>query len=215
MKPTIYIGNKNYSSWSMRGWLPLKKAGIDFNEVVIPLDTPGFKEKISNVSPTRTVPALHAEGVEIGESLAIAEWVAEQAPDLWPRDPGARLEARSAAALMHSGFRNLRQACPMNMKFRDCKTPEAALEDAAWVDKLWTQWLEKSGGPFLFGDWSIADAFYAPVVSRFVTYSLPRSATSQTYLDTMEAEPAFAQWKKVGLEEEWALPKWDDLCQPK
>lgn len=213
-KLTVYIGNKNYSSWSMRGWLPLAKAGLAFDEVVIPLRTDASKAQINAVSPGGQVPALHVDDLRLYESIAIAEWAAEQAPDLWPQDAALRARARAAAALMHAGFRDLRMQCPMNMKVRNAAAPtdEAALADAARIDRLWQDWLAASGGPFLFGAWSIADAFYAPVVSRFITFSLPRSDVSQAYMDRMEAEPAYARWQAEALTERQTMPDIDTAC---
>ena len=203
----LYVGNRNYSSWSLRPWLVLEKSGLTYEDEVVPLDVPGYKQAILNVSPAGTVPVLHVEGAVIYESLAIAEWIAEQAPHLWPSDPITRAKARAAAALMHSGFFDLRAACPMNMRRRDGvrTTDEGALADAARIDGFWQDWLGVSGGPFLFGDWSIADAFYAPVVSRFVTYSLPRSDASQAYLDRTETDAAYAKWLSMANAETWKI----------
>ncbi len=211
----IHIGNKNYSSWSMRGWLAVKKTGLAFEENIIPLRQPTSKAQILAVSPGEQVPALQLAGGTVSDSLAIAEWAAEQAPHLWPADPIRRAQARAATALMHSGFKDLRNVCPMNMKFEGCKTPvdDGALADAARIDKLWSGWLAASGGPFLFGDWSLADAFYAPVVSRFVTFSLPRSSVSQAYIEATVADPDYAEWRKDGLAETWTIPDVDAVCE--
>lgn len=207
----LYVGNRNYSSWSLRPWLVLEKSGLTYEDEVIPLDVPGYKQAILNVSPAGTVPVLHVNGVAIYESLAIAEWIADQTSHLWPSDPIIRAKARAAAALMHSGFFDLRAACPMNMRRRDCActTDEGALADAARIDAFWLDWLRASGGPFLFGDWSIADAFYAPVVSRFVTYSLPRSNASKAYIEAMEADPAYAKWVAMAKDESWKIASAD------
>ena len=213
MPVTLYIGNKNYSSWSLRGWLAMKKSGVDFEEVTIPLRQDDSKSRINAVSMGGQVPALHADGVPVFDSLAIAEWAAEQNKLLWPHHPDMRAQARSAVALMHSGFAALRAACPMNMKITNGPKPndEAALADAARIDRLWCDWLDMSEGPWLFGNWSIADAFYAPIVSRFVTWSLPASTTAQAYIELTEAETCYSEWKSAGLAESWTIPDIDRL----
>jgi glutathione S-transferase len=195
--PKLHIGDKNYSSWSMRPWLALRAGRIAFDEVMHLLPEMGGKPSFGAVSPNARVPALDlGGGVVIAESLAICEWAAEQQPSLWPDDATARALARAASAIMHSGFANLRTDAPMNIRRRTDAgrmTPDG-LADAARVDALWREWLARSGGPFLFGRWSIADAMYAPVVTRFVTYAIPRSGEAQGYIDQMWAEPHFAAW---------------------
>ncbi len=213
MSVKLYIGNKNYSSWSMRPWLCLKKAGIEFEEEIIPLDVPGFKEKILSVSSAGTVPILEVDGAIITESLAIAEWAAEQAKSLWPIDSLVRAEARAAASLMHAGFGSIREHWPMNIRSKaTAPHHEAALADAVKIDAFWSGWLEKYATdekPFLFGDWSIADAFYAPVVTRFQTYGAPRSDRVQKYIEAIEAEPVFREWAAAAQTEEWVLKDTD------
>jgi glutathione S-transferase len=158
------------------------------------------------------VPALDlGGGAVVAESLAICEWAAEQQPAIWPKDPTARALARAAASIMHSGFPNLRNDAPMNIKRRtdaSRMTPDG-LADAAKVDALWSEWLARSGGPFLFGQWSVADAMYAPVVTRFVTYAIPRSGEAQGYIDRMWAEPHFAAWVKGAEAETRTLSRSD------
>jgi glutathione S-transferase len=210
--PKLHIGDKNYSSWSMRPWLALRAGGIAFEEVMHLLPEMGGKPSFGAVSPNARVPALElGGGVVIAESLAICEWAAEQQPTLWPKDANTRALARAAAAIMHSGFPNLRNDAPFNVRRRtdaSRMTPDG-LGDAARVDELWREWLARSGGPFLFGEWSIADAMYAPVVSRFVTYAIPRSAEAQGYIDRMWAEPHMAAWVKGAEAETRALPRSD------
>jgi len=199
MTPKLHIGDRNYSSWSMRPGLALRMGGVAFDEVMHQLPEMGGKPAFGAVSPNERVPALDlGGGVVIPESLAICEWAAEQQPSLWPADATARALARAASAIMHSGFASLRNDAPMNIRRRSDASRMTAdgLADAARVDALWREWLARSGGPFLFGRWSIADAMYAPVVTRFVTYAIPRSAEAQGYIDRMWAEPHFAVWVK-------------------
>ena len=211
-KPRLHIGDFNYSSWSMRPWLALRHAGVDFEEVMHALPEMGGKPVFGAISPNARVPALDlGGGVVVAESLAICEWAAEQAPTIWPKDANARALARAAAAIMHSGFPNLRNDAPMNIKRRTDAGRMTAdgLSDAAKVDALWSEWLKRSGGPFLFGAWSVADAMYAPVVTRFVTYAIPRSAAAQGYIDRMWAEPHFAAWVEGAEAETRTLPRSD------
>lgn len=197
-KPRLHIGDKNYSSWSMRPWLALRVGGIAFDEVMHALPELGTgKPVFGAVSPNARVPALElGGGVVIAESLAICEWAAEQNAALWPKDATERALARSAATMMHAGFANLRNDAPMNIRRRTDagRMTQAGLDDAAKVDALWSEWLKRSGGPFLFGQWSIADAMYAPVVTRFMTYGIPCSAEALGYMDRMVAEPHMAAW---------------------
>ncbi|MCF8508845.1 MAG: glutathione S-transferase [Hyphomonadaceae bacterium] len=212
MTPKLHIGDKNYSSWSMRPWLALRVGGIAFDEMMHALPEMGGKPAFGALSPNAKVPALDlGGGVVIAESLAICEWAAEQQPSLWPEDATARALARAASAIMHSGFPNLRNDAPMNIRRRSDASRMTAdgLADAARVDALWREWLARSGGPFLFGRWSIADAMYAPVVTRFVTYAIPRSDVAQGYLDRMWAEPNFAAWVDGAEAETRQLPRSD------
>ncbi len=212
MTPKLHIGDKNYSSWSMRPWLALRVGGIAFDEMMHALSEMGGKPAFGALSPNAKVPALDlGGGVVIAESLAICEWAAEQQPSLWPEDATARALARAASAIMHSGFPNLRNDAPMNIRRRSDASRMTAdgLADAARVDALWREWLARSGGPFLFGRWSIADAMYAPVVTRFVTYAIPRSDVAQGYIDRMWAEPNFAAWVDGAEAETRQLPRSD------
>lgn len=210
-RPRLHIGDKNYSSWSMRAWLALRHGGIDFEEVQHSLPEMGGKPSFGEISPNARVPALDVNGVTVAESLAICEWAAEQQPTLWPKDATVRALARSAAAIMHSGFASLRNDAPMNIRRRTDAgrmTPDG-LADAARVDELWREWLGRSGGPFLFGGWSVADAMYAPVVTRFVTYAIPRSAEAEGYIKRMVAEPHMAAWIAAAGKETRQLPRSD------
>jgi glutathione S-transferase len=210
-KPRLHIGDKNYSSWSMRPWLALRHAGVDFEEVMHPLPEIGGKPAFGAISPNARVPALEWDGVTIAESLAICEWAAEQNPAIWPKDAKARAVARAASAIMHSGFPNLRNDAPMNIRRRTDAgrmTPDGRA-DAEKVDQLWNEWLAKSGGPFLFGQWSVADAMYAPVVTRFVTYGIPRSSVADKYMAAVLAEPHMAAWVEGAMKETRQLPRSD------
>jgi glutathione S-transferase len=210
-RPRLHIGDKNYSSWSMRPWLALRHGGIDFEEVQHSLPDIGGKPTFGAISPNARVPALDWNGVTVAESLAICEWAAEQQPALWPKDPASRALARSAAAIMHSGFPNLRNDAPMNIRRRTdaSRMTSDGLADAAKIDELWRQWLVRSGGPFLFGQWSVADAMYAPVVTRFITYAIPRSAEAEAYIKRMVAEPHMAAWIAAAGKETRQLARTD------
>lgn len=210
-QPMLHIGDKNYSSWSMRPWLALKHGGIAFEERMHSLPEVGGKPAFGSISPNARVPALDVDGVTIAESLAICEWAAEQQPALWPKDSISRALARTAAAIMHSGFPNLRNDAPMNIRRRtdaSRMTPDG-LADAAKVDELWREWMKRSGGPFLFGQWSIADAMFAPVVTRFVTYAISRSPEADGYIKRMVAEPHLAAWISAAGKETRQLPRSD------
>jgi glutathione S-transferase len=207
----LVIGNKNYSSWSMRPWIALKFAGIPFDETVIPIYRPESKEKLLAHSPAGRVPILIDEDVRVWESLAILEYVADKFPDagLWPQSPAARAHARAIANEMHAGFLPLRRHLPMNM-WRPVQQRHLTSEAAANVrriDAMWSDCRSRFGkeGPFLFGKFSAADAMYAPVVSRFVTYAVDVGATSRAYMEAMMALPAWKEWTAAALREEWVL----------
>ncbi len=212
---TLYIGTKRYSSWSLRGWLPVKLAGLDVAEVVIPLAggvTPGVKA----VSPGGTVPYLEHQGAKLWESLAICEYCAEFAPSLWPADRAARAHARAIAGEMHAGFRELRMAMPMSL-FRPaagtCLT-EGAAADIARIEAIWADTRARfgAGGPYLFGaDFTNADVMYAPVVARLLTYRPALTTVGQAYCDAVRAHPLMAQWYDEAAREprEWHLEKYE------
>ena len=216
MALTLIIGNKNYSSWSFRPWIAMKTAGIPFEEVLIPLDAPDFKARLAPHSGTGKVPALidrqGSAEVNIWESLAILEYLAEKFPDkkLWPDDPAARAHARAVASEMHAGFVPLRRHCPMNMwrpvKQRDL--PDDVAENVRRIDALWTDCRAGfgGGGPFLFGGFGAADAMYAPVVARFHTYAIGVGAVARAYMASVMALPAWTEWRAAGVKEPWLLP---------
>jgi len=210
----IVVGNKNYSSWSLRGWLMLKKTRQPFEEVVVGLDRPDTAENIRKYSPSGRVPVLLSGDVTIWDSLAIGEYLAETYPaaKLWPQDVEARANARSISAEMHSGFVALRTHCPMKMKERiQQDTPQDALDDAARVRAIWTSTRERygRGGPFLFGAYTIADAMYAPVVSRFRTYGLPLAGEAAAYAEAVWNDPDFQMWYEAARSETLRVPKYE------
>jgi len=195
----IVVGNKKYSSWSLRPWLVLKHAGVPFEEQVVALDMPDTAQNIRKFSPSGRVPALIDGDVTVWDSLAIAEYLNEKFPEkrLWPKDPAQRARARSVSAEMHSGFANLRNDCSMKIVQQYPAKPLRP-ETQAEVNRIveiWEDCLKRSGGPFLFGkEPCIADAFYAPVVSRFRTYSIAVSGAAKAYCDTIWAWPALQSW---------------------
>jgi len=197
----LVIGNKNYSSWSLRGWLALAQAGLEFEEIRIPLSRPESKEQILHYSPSGKVPCLIDDGLTIFDSLAICEYINEQyaAGRLWPRDPGTRARARAVAAEMHSGFAPLRTHMSMEIRARYPERGAAAQQredvaaDIARIKEVWTECLA-AGGPLLFGEFSIADAFYAPVVTRFATYGVALPGPLAAYSDRVIALPSMQRW---------------------
>ena len=212
---TLVLGNKNYSSWSMRPWLALRAAGISFDELVIPLDRPETAEQIARYSPSGRVPALLDADLTVWDSLAIIEYAAERFPQarLWPAAREARAIARSASAEMHSGFQALRAHLPMNLKRKPAAralTPEVE-RDVARIVAIWRDCRTQfgAGGPFLFGAFSAADAMFAPVVTRFDTYAVPVDGETRAYMDAILGHPAFQEWRRAALAEPWASEKYD------
>jgi len=208
----LIIGNKNYSSWSLRPWIAMKIAGIPFEERVISLDDPQFKRVVMEISPAGKVPALADGEVQVWESLAILEYLAAKFPDakLWPADPKARAHARAISAEMHAGFVPLRSECPMNF-WRPVKQRELSAEAVANVRRIDAMWADcrahfGSGGEFLFGSFGAADAMYAPVVSRFATYAIDIGPISHAYMDAVMGLDAWREWKAAAVREPWVLP---------
>ncbi|TDV27899.1 glutathione S-transferase [Paraburkholderia caballeronis] len=207
----LVIADKNYSSWSMRPWVLLKHFGIPFDETLIELDEPGTKAAILAHSASGKVPCLVTDdGFAVWDSLAIAETLAERHPQhaMWPRDPNARARARSVSAEMHSGFGALRGAMPMNIRTSKPgvgATPDVRA-DVARIDALWRECVAASGGPFLFGDFTIADAMYAPVVMRFNSYRPALSAEAAAYAARVTALPAVAAWIEAARRETHVVP---------
>jgi glutathione S-transferase len=212
---TLYIGNKNYSSWSMRPWVLLKQGNIRFEEVRVRFDSfdagSQFKSTVNAITPTGKVPVLVDEGLAVWDTLAIAEYVAEQYPQakLWPADRAARARARSLCAEMHAGFTQLRSHCPMNIEaslpdigaliWRD----QAGVRgDVARIVAMWSALLAEHGGPMLFGAFSVVDAYYAPVAMRLRTYSLPVPPEITAYIERLCALPGVKAWIDEALAEQ-------------
>ncbi len=211
---TIYIGNKNYSSWSLRAWLIVKQAGIAFDEVLIPLYEPQSRTEILRHSPSGKVPALQHGAVAIWESLAIGEYLAELLPaaKLWPEARDARAVARAVSHEMHAGFLPLRRHFPMNM--RSVFDREIIPEIQGDIDRIAALWRDcrkrfGAGGDFLFGQFTIADAMYAPVVSRFRTFNVPLDAEGEAYAAAITAWPAYQEWLAAARNEPMVLEQWE------
>ncbi len=216
----LIIGNKNYSSWSLRPWIAMKVAGIAFDEEVISFDAEDFKARVGQVSPAGRVPTVADGNVQIWESLAILEYLAEKFPGarLWPADPCARARARAISAEMHAGFVPLRRHLPMNM-WRPVMprqlTPEVET-NVRRIEAMWTDCRTRYGGDgaFLFGSFAAADAMYAPVVARFHTYAVKVGGPARAYMDAIMALPAWGEWRGAALAEPWVLPE-DEVDWPK
>ena len=216
MTPKLVIGNKNYSSWSMRPWLALRANDIAFEEVFIPLYTgEADKQRILDVTPSGKVPALVDGDITIWDSLAIIEYAAERFPQarLWPEDRAARAHARSISAEMHSGFMALRNECGMNLHrpIGAIALSADARANIARIQEIWIECRERHGksGPFLFGAFSGADAMFAPVVHRFRTYAIEVAPEVADFMKAMMALPAFQQWTKAGLAETIVIEKFE------
>ena len=217
MALTLVIGNKNYSSWSMRPWLALKASGIAFEEVLLPLYVgDAGKQRILGYTPSGKVPVLIDGDVTVWDSLAIIEYLAEIFPDkkLWPADRAARAHARAISAEMHSGFAALRNECGMNLHrpVGAKSLSDAARADIARVQQIWSDCRNRHGGsgPYLFGGFSGVDAMYAPVVHRFRTYAIEAAPAVRDYMGTMSELPAFAEWTKAGLAETLVIEKFEN-----
>ena len=206
--PLLIIGNKNYSSWSLRAWLLLRVCGVPFDELRLPLDTPEFAARIAQLSPNRRVPALHDGAVRIWDSLAIAEYANERwlAGRGWPADAHARAVARAVSAEMHSGFIALRRELPFNCARRasGVRLGDDAAADVARVLAIWEEARRRfgAGGGFLFGDFCIADAMYAPVALRFVSHGVALDGVARAYVDALLALEAMSEWLAAAATEE-------------
>jgi glutathione S-transferase len=212
---TLYLGNRNYSSWSMRGWLAAQLAGIDAEEVVIPLAREDTQASILAVNPSGRVPALRHGDLLVWDSLAIAEYLAELYPDrvLWPAERVARARARSIAAEMHAGFPALRAALPLNLTREGDPPPldDAVRADIARIIAIWTECraAHARSGPWLFGEISLADAYFAPVASRFLSYRVPLDDAADAYVATIARWSAFTAWRTAARAEPWRVAKWE------
>jgi glutathione S-transferase len=213
-KGRLYIGSKRYSSWSLRGWLAVHLAGLEVEEVALEMRE-GPSPAIQAATPAGLVPYLEHRGVRVWETIAIAEYCAELAPGLWPADVAQRAHARAISAEMHAGFRGLRVAMPMNLG-RDFsgggRTPEA-LADIARIETLWREAVARSGGPFLCGaDFTLADAMYAPVVTRFITWAPDLAADTRAYMAAVRAHPLLQRWYAEAAAEpaSWLLDKYEN-----
>ena len=210
---TLYIGNKNYSSWSLRPWLAMKVAGIPFEEKLILLFDDNWKANIAAVSPSARVPVLVDGDLTVWETMAILEYLAEQHPDkgLWPTDKEARAVARAIANEMHAGFGNLRNHMPMNIRksLPGKGRGDGVAEDIARVQEIWNDCRSRfgSGGDFLFGQFCNADAMFAPVVSRLTTYGVELDEVSAAYRDAVQALPEMIEWSDAGRAEPWIVPE--------
>jgi glutathione S-transferase len=211
----LILGNKNYSSWSLRPWIAMKALGIPFDEIVIPfgepIGNPEFKAKVRQYSPAEKLPVLVDGDTHVWETLAIMEYLAEKFPaaGFWPADAQARAAARVLASEMHAGFAALRGECPMNLRrpVRTRTLPAEALANVARLDAMWSDCRARHGGPFLFGAFCAADAMYAPMVTRIHTYGVAVSREALGYVEAVMALPAFAEWKAAALQESWIVPE--------
>jgi len=206
---TLVIGNKNYSSWSLRAWILLRHLGVEFREVLVRLSMPDTKERLENYGPTGRVPVLRDGALCVWDSLAICEYMAELTGHGWPREARARAVARCVSCEMHAGFGHLRAEWPMNARAHNRRTAmtPGLEEDIGRVDEIWNDCRRRfgAGGPWLFGEYSIADAMYAPVVLRFHTYGAPLSETARWYVGTALEDHALQDWLRAAMEEPWTI----------
>jgi glutathione S-transferase len=202
-RPTLTISSKNYSSWSLRGWLMAKLSGVEFDEVTVDVQDAAARAEILLVSPSILVPCLSYEGLRIWDTLAIGEFLNEIAPEagLLPKDRAKRARCRSICGEIHSGFTSLRSALPMNLKgrFPKFKVWSKAQADIDRIAEIWRECLASHGGPYLFGDISIADAMYAPVATRYRTYDVPQDEMCQAYCERLLSWPAMQEWTAQAL----------------
>jgi glutathione S-transferase len=206
----LYIGNKNYSSWSFRPWIAMKAKGVAFEEMLIPFDDAGGNPKFKAFSPTGKVPVLVDGAISVWESLSILEYLHDRYPrwGFWPSEDGARAHARSVACEMHAGFSALRNACPMNMRreVRAIEVGDPVRRDVRRIEEIWQDCLDTHGGPFLYGEFCNADAMFAPVVNRLEKYALSDHLAVRAYSRAMKSQPAWQDWEKAALAEQWIVP---------
>lgn len=205
----LLIGNKNYSSWSLRPWLVLKHFAIPFDEEFVPLHGEGWKENMVSRTPTGQVPVLIDGDLVIPETIAIIEYIADAHPNkpVWPGDIASRALARAASAEMHAGFKALRAAAPMNLRAAHPGRVDydGIKADMRRLEVLWGELMARSGGPYLFGDFSAADAMFAPVATRLRTYDIPVSALTASYVEAIYDLPAFREWYEAAIKEPWIV----------
>jgi glutathione S-transferase len=216
---TLVIGNKNYSSWSLRGWLMVKASGAPFREVLVPLDQPETRQQILQFTPSARVPVLIDQGVSIWDSLAIGEYLAETFPQakLWPQDKDARAAARAVSAEMHSGFTDLRRDAPMNIRghFPHRSLGAQATADIRRIVTLWRDCRRNFGEKrnpdegFLFGSFTVADAMFTPIATRLRTSDVALDNDTATYVDRVLSTPAMKEWTTAALKEEWRNAKYE------
>ena len=212
-KPLLVVGNRNYSSWSLRPYMALAMAGIDIDQKLIRFTDQQFSVKVARISKAGLVPILKHNGLVIWDSMAILEYLAETWPskNLWPKSKSARAYARSISTEMHSRFSNLRSACPMNLRRPPKPIPmtDAVLADVARIEAIWRDCRKTygKGGKFLFGKFCNADAMFGPVVTRLHTFAIPVARETRTYMDAVMATPAFQTWKAAALQESSVVPE--------
>jgi glutathione S-transferase len=206
---TLVIGNRNYSTWSLRAWLFMKHAGVEFQEILVPLDTPETREQLEHYGPSGRVPVLRQGTLCVWDSLAICEYIAELSGRGWPQEREARAVARSVSAEMHSGFTTLRSLWPMNARARNRRTAMTAAlaADVERIDEIWNDCRSRfgAGGPWLFGDYSVADAMFAPAVLRFNTYGAHISQTARWYMASVLEDAALQEWLQAAKQEPWTI----------
>ena len=211
----LAIGDRTYSSWSLRGWLLFAKFDLPVSVRSARMYSQGFKDLLADFAPARLVPAARLDGTVVWDTLAIAEELATRHPDkgFWPADPAARAYARGLSAEMHSGFVQLRTDCTMNLirHYPDFQPSDAVKADCARIEQLLTHARETYGadGPWLFGEYSVADVFYAPAMTRFATFNLPRGKVLQDYINTHLADPTFRRWRAMGIAQNYVQPGYD------
>ena len=215
-KLTLIIGNKNYSSWSLRPWLAMAGRGVPFAEVIVPLGHANTRQQVLQYSPTGLVPALKYGNLLLWESLAIIEYVAEKHPEakFWPETPEFRAIARSLSAEVHAGFQALRMHCPMNLRRRSARRlNSAAQSDLERLTSYWRRFRLEAGGdgPFLFGEFGAVDAMMAPLATRIRSYELPVDRHAQEYVDAIYSLPAFQKWYQAGIAEPWRIDSTDNI----
>jgi len=205
----LYIGNKKYSSWSLRPWIALKVKNIEFEENLVPFDMAAGNPTFKTFSPTGKVPCLVDGDLTVWESLAILEYVADKYSDagFWPQDIKMRALARAVSHEMHGGFSGLRNECPMNMArpHKALEVSDQTRKDVKRIEQLWDECLQRSGGPFLFGEFTNADAMFAPVVNRLQIYCLSNADSVVHYTKAMQSLPAWQEWDEAGRAEAWIV----------